>query len=122
MTSFLKPGASSRLSFSGAAFQDHPDLAGFKTLIHEKDARHHPLRDTAQDLNRINSVIKACVEHIFCCKTMSMGEKLTKKIELEEDRGLVETQESDFQLPWLSPGLLQFGTGCQNFTMKHLMS
>ncbi len=34
-------------------------------------------------MNRVKSAIRACVEHVFGCMTMSMGGKLTIKIGLE---------------------------------------
>ena len=34
-------------------------------------------------MNRVKSAIRACVEHVFGCMTMSMGGKLTRKIGLE---------------------------------------
>ena len=58
-------------------------LGGFKSLIHEKGARNHPLSDEAKKMNRVKSAIRACVEHVFGCTTMSMGGKLIRKIGLE---------------------------------------
>jgi hypothetical protein len=80
------------------------DLAGFARLIHEKDARNHPLSDAAKELNRFKSSIRACVEHVFGCTTVSMAGKRIRKIGLartedwvSEDRRLAAAQKSDFQ-------------------------
>ena len=62
-----------------------PSLGGFESRIHEKGACNHPLSDAAKDRNRIKSAIRACVEHVFGCRTTSMGGKLTKKIGLERN-------------------------------------
>ena len=43
------------------------------------------LSDAVKGLNRVKSSIRACVEHVFGCMTMSMGGKLTRKIGLERN-------------------------------------
>jgi IS5 family transposase len=70
-------------AYSGECFADLLSLGGFESLIHEKGARNHPLSDEAKKMNRVKSAIRACVEHVFGCMTMSMGGKLTRKIGLE---------------------------------------
>ena len=70
-------------AYSGKCFADLLSLGGFESLIHEKGARNHPLSDEAKKMNRVKSAIRACVEHVFGCMTMSMGGKLTRKIGLE---------------------------------------
>ncbi|QPN65280.1 transposase [Synechococcus sp. CBW1006] len=72
-------------AYSGECFEDLLSLGGFESLIHEKGARNHPLSDKAKELNRVKSSIRACVEHVFGCMTMSMGGKLTRKIGLERN-------------------------------------
>ena len=69
-------------AYSGECFADLLSLGGFESLIHEKGARNHPLSDEAKKMNRVKSAIRACVEHVFGCMTMSMGGKLTRKIGL----------------------------------------
>ena len=70
-------------AYCGESFENLLNLGGFESLIHENGARNHPLCDAAKQLNRVTSAIRACVEHIFGSMTMSMGEKLTRKIGLE---------------------------------------
>ena len=70
-------------AYSGECFSDLLSLGGFESLIHEKGARNHPLSEEAKKMNRVKSAIRACVEHVFGCMTMSMGGKLTRKIGLE---------------------------------------
>jgi IS5 family transposase len=72
-------------AYSGECFEELLSLGGFESLIHEKGARNHPLGDAAKELNRVKSAIRACVEHVFGCMTMSMGGKLTRKIGLERN-------------------------------------
>jgi IS5 family transposase len=72
-------------AYSGECFDDLLSLGGFESLIHEKGARNHPLSDSAKELNCVKSSIRACVEHVFGCMTMSMGGKLTRKIGLERN-------------------------------------
>lgn len=49
----------------------------------EKGTRNHPLGGESKQLKRVTSAIRTCVEHVFCCMTMSMGGKLTRKMGLE---------------------------------------
>lgn len=70
-------------AYSGECFADLLSLGGFESMIHEKGARNHPLSDEAKKMNRVKSAIRACVEHVFGCMTMSMGGKLTRKIGLK---------------------------------------
>ena len=72
-------------AYSGECFDGLLSLGGFESLIHEKGARNQPLSDAAKELNRLKSSIRACVEHVFGCMTMSMGGKLTRKIGLERN-------------------------------------
>jgi IS5 family transposase len=69
-------------AYSVEGIQNLLYLAGFENLIHEKGVRNHPLGDAAIKLNRVKSAIRACVEHVYGCMTMSMGGKLTGKIGL----------------------------------------
>ena len=69
-------------AYSGARLQDLLELAGFDNLINAKGSRNHPLSEEAKAHNRIKSSIRARVEHVFGCITMSMGGKLTRKVGL----------------------------------------
>jgi transposase, IS5 family len=72
-------------AYCGVCFDDLLSLGGFESLIHEKGTRNHPLSGAANELNRVKSSIRACVEHVFGCMTMSMGGKLKRKIGLERN-------------------------------------
>ena len=71
--------------YSGVSFDNLLNLGGFESLIHEKGACNHPLSDAAKELNRFKCSIRASVEHVFGCMTMSIGGKLTRKILLERN-------------------------------------
>jgi IS5 family transposase len=73
-------------AYSGQCFEDLLSLGGFESLIHEKGARNNPLSNSAKKLNRFKSAIRACVEHVFGCMTMSMGGKQTRKIWLKRNQ------------------------------------
>jgi IS5 family transposase len=68
---------------SGECLEELLNLDKFESLIHEKGARNHPFSDAAKKLNQIKLAIRACVDHVFDCMTMSMGGKLTRKIGIE---------------------------------------
>jgi IS5 family transposase len=72
-------------AYFGECFENLLNLGGFECLIHEKGARNHPLSDAAKELNRAMSSIRAFVEHLFGCKTMSMGGKLTRRFGLKRN-------------------------------------
>ena len=69
-------------AYSGECFEDLLSLGGFESLIHEKGSRNNPLSEASKELNRLKSAIRACVEHVFGCMTMSMGGKMTRRIGL----------------------------------------
>ena len=58
-------------AYAGKCFEDLLTLGGFETCIHEKSSRNHPLRRAAKQRNRVKSAIRACIEHVFGCMTMS---------------------------------------------------
>jgi transposase, IS5 family len=70
-------------AYSGECFEELLSLGKFESMIHEKGARNHLLSDEAKKLNRIKSAIRACVENVFGCMTMSVGGKLTRRIGFE---------------------------------------
>jgi hypothetical protein len=81
-------------------------LGGFESQAHEKGVRNHPPNNASKELNRFKSPIKACVENVFVCMTMSMGGRLTSMIRLvrTENRVMVWDQESEFKLQTILEG------------------
>ena len=75
-------------AYAGERFEDLLILGGLQSCIHEKDRCNNPLRDAAKERKRIKSAIRACVEHVFGCMTMSMLGKMTRKIGLERNKAL----------------------------------
>ena len=73
-------------AYSGECFEDVLSHGGFESLIHEKGAGNNPLREACKEPNRVKSAIRACVEHVFGCMTMSMGGKMTRKIGIERNK------------------------------------
>ena len=69
-------------AYSGDYFEDVLILGGFESLIYEKGAGNNQLREACKELNRVKSAIRAYVEHVFGCMTMSMGGKMTRRIGL----------------------------------------
>jgi transposase, IS5 family len=58
-------------AYAGECFEDLLNLGGFASLIHEKGSRNQPLSDAAKERNRVKSAIRACVEHVFGCMTIT---------------------------------------------------
>ena len=67
-------------AYSLKYFQVLLNLSGFESLIHENSTRNHPLNEASKKLNRIRSITRACMEHVFGCMAMSNGEKPSRKI------------------------------------------
>jgi hypothetical protein len=61
-------------AYIGMCFQGLLALAGYESLIHEKETRNHPLGDDSKQLNCVKSAIRVCVEHVFGCMTTSRVE------------------------------------------------
>jgi hypothetical protein len=68
---------------SGESFEDLLSLGVFKSLVHERGASNDLLSGAAKELNLVKSSIRACVEYVFRCMTMSMGREQSRKIELK---------------------------------------
>jgi transposase, IS5 family len=75
-----------RIDSHDECFEDLWNLGAFESCIHEKGSRNHPLSGAAKERNRIKSAIRACVEHVFGCMTMSVGGKMNRKIGLERNK------------------------------------
>jgi len=73
-------------AYAAECFANLLNLGGYESCIHETSGRNHALSDNAKELHRMKSAIKACVEHVFGCMTMSMGGKMTRKIGLERNK------------------------------------
>ena len=56
-------------AYSGECFDALLSLGGFESLIHEKDARNHPLSDAAKELIRLKSSI---ANIMYCCSAASL--------------------------------------------------
>jgi len=98
--------------YSGPCVVDLLSLGGFECRIHEKGSRNHPLCEAAKEQNSVRSPIRACVEHVFCCMTTSMGSKLTRKIGLDRNEAWWALGNSNFQFPVLSPTIIQCPDYC----------
>ena len=73
-------------AYAVACFEDLLNPGSFETCIHEKGSRSYLLSGAARQRNRVKSAIRACVEHVFGCMTMSMGNKMTRNIGLERNK------------------------------------
>lgn len=85
-------------------WDDLPSL-GFESLIDEKSARNNLLSEVSKALNRVQSAIRASVDHVFSCMTMVNGWKDVQKKWDIENRCVVSAQKPHFQLSrylWLT--------------------
>ena len=63
-------------AYAGVCFKTLLNLEVFETRIHEKGSRNHPLSGAAKQRNRVKSAIRACVEYVVGCITISMGGRM----------------------------------------------
>jgi len=73
-------------AYAGKCFEYLLSLGGFESCIHEKGSRNHPLSEAARERNQIKSAIRACVEHVFGCITMSISGKKLERLGLRRTR------------------------------------
>ena len=73
-------------AYAGVRFEGLRDLGSFESCIHEKGSRYQPLSDAAKERSHIKSAIRACVEAVLGCMTMSMVAKMTRKVGLEGNK------------------------------------
>jgi IS5 family transposase len=59
---------------------------GYKSRIHRRGARNHPLSDSQQAANRTRSKVRARVEHVFGHQANSMGGKIVRTIGMARAR------------------------------------
>jgi transposase, IS5 family len=52
----------------------------FKSQIHERAYRNHPLTEEQKERNRVKSKVRAKVEHVFGTRVMNLGGKLVRCI------------------------------------------
>ena len=69
-------------AYSAECFEHLFSLGGFESLIHKKGGCNNLLTKVSKKLNSVNSAIRACVEHVFGCMTMSMVGRMNRRIGL----------------------------------------
>jgi len=99
-------------AYSGECFEDLLCLGGFESLIHERGLRNNPLSEASKELYRVKSAIRACVEHVFGCMTLSTRGKMTSKIglvkqELKRGGGSKTSTSTSFDISSPLPDRLQ---------------
>jgi IS5 family transposase len=62
---------------------------GFKSRIHRRANRNHPLSDTQTRANRAKSKIRARIEHVFGAQQNSVGGRIVRTIGIARARRLI---------------------------------
>lgn len=70
-------------AYRSQALEEALELGGYRSQIHERGYRNHPLTETQKVMNRDKSKVRAKVEHVFGAWVMGMGGKLVRCIGIE---------------------------------------
>jgi transposase, IS5 family len=65
---------------------------GFKSRIHARAARSHPLSKTEEEANRKKSQVRAHVEHVFGAQQTSPGGRIVRTIGIVRTRAKIGLQ------------------------------
>ena len=65
---------------------------GFKSRIHVRAARSHPLSKTEEEANRKKSRVRARVEHVFGAQQTSPGSRIVRTIGIVRARAKIGLQ------------------------------
>ena len=67
-------------AYRNQALEEGLEMVGYRSQIHERGYRNHPLTDEQKATNRDKSKVRAKVEHVFGAWVMGMGGKLVRCI------------------------------------------
>ena len=93
----LNKGNTSRDVFADSAYRSAETEAtlkarGFKSRIHVRAARSHPLSKTEEEANRKKSRVRARVEHVFGAQQISPGGRVVRTIGIVRARAKIGLQ------------------------------
>jgi len=72
--------------------------SGFKSRIHQRAARNHPLSDAQAKANRNRSKIRARVEHVFGAQETSLGGRIVRTIGIVRARAKIGLQNLTYNI------------------------
>ena len=72
--------------------------SGFKSRIHQRAARNHPLSDAQAKANRNRSKIRARVEHVFGAQETSPGGRIVRTIGIVRARAKIGLQNLTYNI------------------------
>lgn len=67
-------------AYRSQALEDALEVAGYRSQIHERGYRNHPLTADQKATNRDKSKVRAKVEHVFGAWVIAMGVKVVRCI------------------------------------------
>ena len=71
---------------------------GFRSRIHRRAHRNHPLSDAQTRANRAKSKIRARVEHVFGAQQSSMGGRIVRTIGIMRARAKIGLQNLGYNI------------------------
>src|SRR5262245_19685232 len=71
---------------------------GFKSRIHRRASRNHPLSDAQTRANRAKSKIRARIEHVFGAQQSSAGGRIVRTIGIVRARAKIGLQNLSYNM------------------------
>jgi IS5 family transposase len=79
-------------AYRSAAIEAELKARGFKSRVHRRAARNHPLADAQVRANRNRSTIRARVEHVFGAQQTAPGGRIVRTIGIVRARAKIGLQ------------------------------
>ena len=103
LDALLIKGNTSRDVFADSAYRSAETEAklkddGFRSRIHRRASRNHPLSDAQTRANRAKSRIRARIEHVFGAQQSSVGGRMVRTIGIVRARAKIGLQNLAYNI------------------------
>ena len=103
LDALLNRGNTSADVFADSAYRSAENEAklkarGFKSRIHRRASRNHPLSDAQTRANRAKSRIRARIEHVFGAQQSSVGGRIVRTIGITRARAKIGLQNLAYNM------------------------
>jgi transposase, IS5 family len=85
-------------AYRSQALEEGLEVVGYRSRIHERGYRNHPLTEEQKATNRDKSKVRAKVEHVFGAWVMGMGGKLVRCIGIKRVRAQLGLKDLAYNL------------------------
>ena len=85
-------------AYRSAAIEAKLKANGFRSRIHRRGRRNHPLSDAQTRANRVKSKIRARIEHVFGVQQSSVGGRIVRTIGIVRARAKISLQNFAYNI------------------------